>query len=111
MKPAYYVSLAAAALCLVLSVVIFVVGSLNQGGQTEVQQQQQQFQAQQEQINAGNAISQQVGPNLLRDMAISSIKNDKMKGVLTKHGYNVNYTPPGDTAPNATPPPTLRLGP
>lgn len=108
MKLAYYVSLAAAALCLLLSVIIFIVGSLNQGLQSEVTLQQQQLQAQQEQINAGNTISQQVGPNLLRDMAIASIKNDKMKGVLTKHGYNVNYNP-ATPAPAATP--SLRLGP
>ena len=105
MKVPFYVSVAASALCLVLSIVVFAVGASNQGVQAEVQKQQQTMQTQQEQINAGNAISQQVGPNLLRDMAISSTKNEKMKGVLSKHGYNVNYTPATPAPGGATPAP------
>jgi hypothetical protein len=46
-------------------------------------------QAQQQEIEAGNQISQQIGPNLLRDMAAASVKNEKMKALLAKHGYNV----------------------
>ena len=44
---------------------------------------------QQEQINTAQQISQQVGPALLRDLAVASIKNDKIKKILTSHGYNV----------------------
>jgi len=96
MKIPYYISIAASALCLILSIMVLAVGNSNQGLQDEVQKQQEALQAkqqalqtQQEEINAGNQISQQIGPNLLRDMAASSVKNEKMKALLSKHGYNV----------------------
>ena len=89
MKIPFYISVAASALCLILSVIVFAVGNSNQTLQGEVQKQQQALQAQQAEIEAGNQISQQIGPNLLRDMAASSVKNDKMKALLAKHGYNV----------------------
>jgi len=89
MKIPFYISVGASALSLILSIVIFAVGNSNQSLQTEVQKQQQALQTQQEEINAGNQISQQIGPNLLRDMAASSVKNEKMKALLAKHGYNV----------------------
>ena len=108
MNIAYYISVAASALSLVMAVIIFGVGYGNHGLQSEiqaqqieVQKQQADLQKQQEQINTGNQISQQVGPNLLRDMAVSSLKNDKMKALLSKHGYNVQQAtpPPGASAP------------
>lgn len=89
MKIPFYISVVASALCLILSIVVFAVGSSNQTLQGEVQKQQQALQAQQAEIEAGNQISQQIGPNLLRDMAASSVKNEKMKALLAKHGYNV----------------------
>jgi len=96
MKIPFYISTAATALCLLLSIVVFAVGRSNYSLQTEMQKQQkvlqghqQALQAQQEEINSGNQISQQIGPNLLRDMAASSVKNEKMKALLAKHGYNV----------------------
>ncbi len=89
MKIPFYISVGASALCLVLSIISFAVGNSNQSLQAEVQKQQQALQVQQEEINAGNQISQQIGPNLLRDMAASSVKNEKMKALLAKHGYNV----------------------
>jgi hypothetical protein len=98
MKIPFYVSLASTGLCLLLSIIIFAVGNSNQSIQAEVQKQQLELQKQQEQINTGNQISQQVGPNLLRDMATSSVKNEKMKALLAKHGYNVTYNPPASPA-------------
>jgi hypothetical protein len=89
MKISFYISVAASGLCLLLSIIIFAVGNSNQSLQLEVQKQQQELQKQQEQINTGNQISQTVGPNLLRDMAVSSVKNEKMKALLGKHGYSV----------------------
>ena len=89
MKISYYISLVASALSVVLAIVLLWIGNVNQGLQLEVQKQQQDLQAQQQVIEKGNAISQQVGPNILRDMAVSSLKNDKMKALLAKHGYNV----------------------
>lgn len=96
MKIPFYISTAASALCLVLSVVVFAIGRSNHGIQQDIkkqqqgiQTQQQALQGQQQEIEAGNQISQQIGPNLLRDMAAASVKNEKMKALLSKHGYNV----------------------
>lgn len=89
MKISYYISVVATALSVVLAVILLWVGNVNQGLQADIQKQQQDLQKQQEQINTGNSISQQVGPNLLRDMAVASLKNEKMKALLGKHGYNV----------------------
>lgn len=97
------ISTGTAVLCLVLGVWLFVLGGKSQSLQSELQKlqqesqnqqqilqaKQQQLQSQQEIINAGNTISQQVGPALLRDMATLSIKNEKLKNLLAKHGYNV----------------------
>ena len=111
MKIPFYISTAASGLSLILSIVIFTVGNSNQGLQMEVQKQQQELQKQQDQINTGNQISQQVGPALLRDMAASSVKNEKMKALLAKHGYNVEYKPPTSPAPGtATPAPARPAG-
>lgn len=114
MKLSFYISVAASALCLVLSIVLFVVGGINQGLQTDVQAQQAEYQKQQDEINRGNSISQQVGPALLRDMAVASTKNEKMKQLLAGNGYTVNVaTPPpgsspapGAAAPRSTAPAT-----
>ena len=115
-------STGASILCLVLCIWLFILGSSGQGVQSELQKlqqevqdrqqvlegKQQQLQAQQEQINAGNTISQQVGPALLRDLATLSVKNEAMKKLLSKHGYNVEVKPdeskPG-TKPETKPAP------
>lgn len=99
MKISFYISVAAAGLSLLLSIIIFAVGNSNQSLQAEIQKQQLELQKQQEQISTGNQISQQVGPNLLRDMAVVSLKNDKMKALLGKHGYNVQQATPAPGAP------------
>ena len=89
MKITFYISVAASGLCLLLSIIILAVGNSNQSLQQEVQKQQQELQKQQEQINTGSQIQQKVGPALLQDMAQVSLKNEKMKALLGKHGYNV----------------------
>jgi len=61
----------------------------NQALRKELLQRQAAVQAQQEQINQGTVIAQQIGPNLLHDMAEASAKNEKMKQLLAKHGYTV----------------------
>lgn len=114
MKISFLVSVATAALSLVLAIIVLIVGFTNhslqteiQGQQKEIQKQQAEIQKQQEEINKGNSISQQVGPNLLRDMAVASLKNEKMKTLLGKHGYNVQQqaTPaPGTPAAPASAP-------
>lgn len=118
MKIPFYISVAATTLCLILSIVVFAVGGSNRSIQEEIkkqqqglqaqqkaiQVQQQMLQAQQEEINAGNQISQQIGPNLLRDMAASSVKNVKMKELLAKHGYNIATPAPATPKVAPTPP-------
>jgi len=107
MKLSFYISVAASALCLVLSVVVLIQGNINQGLQNDIQTQQGLYQKQQDEINRGNAISQQVGPALLRDMAVSSTKNEKMKQLLAANGYTVNLATPApgsSPAPGATAP-------
>jgi hypothetical protein len=99
----FLVSTGASAISLILGIWLFALGGTNQSLQNELQKKQQdaqtqqqvlqtkqqQYQVQQEQINQGNQISQQVGPAVLRDMAERSIKNDKIKKILSSHGYNV----------------------
>jgi hypothetical protein len=105
MKIYFYISVAASALCLVLSIVLFAVGSSNQSLQNDVQKQQVELQKQQGEINKGQEIQQKVGPNLLRDMAVVSVKDENMKKLLAKNGYTVNM-PPASPAPAATPAPS-----
>jgi len=102
----FLIATGASALSLLLGVWLFFLSGTNQSLSSVLQQRQQEvqtqqqalsvkqqtLQAQQEQITAGNTISQQVGPALLREMAVASIKNDKMKKILTKYGYNVEMT-------------------
>ncbi len=102
MKLSFYISVAAAALCLVLSIILLIQGNINQGLQNDIQVQQAEYQKQQDEINRGNVISQQVGPALLRDMAVASTKNEKMKALLASNGYTVNLATP---APGASPAP------
>ena len=106
MKIPFYISIGASSVCLILSIVVFAIGLSNQSLQDEVQKQQEAIQAQQQtlqaqqvEIDAGIQINQKVGPELLRDMAASSVKNDKMKQLLAKHGYNVQVNTPAPATP------------
>jgi hypothetical protein len=117
MKISFYIAVATSALSLVLAVIVLFVGYGNQGLQTEiqgqqkeVQKQQQELQKQQQIIDTAVQIQKQVGPALLQDMAVVSLKNTPMKELLSKHGYNVQ--PPASPAPGGggasapTPPPS-----
>jgi septal ring factor EnvC (AmiA/AmiB activator) len=53
----------------------------------DLRTQQEVLQAQQVQIDKGNALSQQLWPSLLRDMAASAMTNERMKSLLVSHGY------------------------
>jgi hypothetical protein len=103
MKIPFYISVGASGICLLLSIIILTVGGSNQSLQNEIQKQQQALQAQQEPINAGSQISTTVGPNLLKDMATSAVKNDKMKSLLAKHGYNIQVNTPAPGAGTPAP--------
>ncbi len=52
---------------------------------------QEKLQAEQADISRGT-MSQQVGSNLLRDIALASQKSAKLKDVLTKNGYTLKAT-------------------
>ncbi|MGB8170637.1 MAG: hypothetical protein WCF18_24245 [Chthoniobacteraceae bacterium] len=115
----FIIATGASALSLLLGIWLFVLSGTNQGLQNQLQKlqqdvqsqqqtlqvKQQAFQAQQEQINTAQQISQQVGPALLRDMAVASIKNDKIKKILTSHGYNVELKDEGKDGKPASPSP------
>lgn len=108
MKIPFYVSVAASGLCVILSIVLFIFGGIDQGLQVEIQKQQQELQKQQDQINTGNTISKEVGPKLLQDMAIVSVKDEKMRQLLAKHGYTVSTPTPApgaSAAPASSPAP------
>lgn len=114
----FLIATGASAVSLLLGVWLFFLGNTNQSLQSDIQKlqqevqsqqgvlqvKQQQLQVQQEQINTANTISQQVGPALLRDMAVVSIKNDKIKKILSSHGYTVEQKDEKAPAPGAAAP-------
>ncbi len=67
--------------CFCLSLVSIVFARANQQLQADVQ-------AQQVLINKG-AVSQQIGANLLREMAAVAQTDEKMKALLRDKGYNL----------------------
>ena len=110
MKFSSVLSVAAAALALLLSVWFFFVTTKNQSLQSDLQRkqqtiqtrtqavqlQQQQLQAQQEQINAGTTLAQQVGPAVLKDLGTRAIqnKNDNIRTLLSKYGVTISEATP-----------------
>jgi NADH:ubiquinone oxidoreductase subunit 6 (subunit J) len=85
----YNVSLALSVVVLLLTITLIVTGKTNQDIQ-------QQLQKQQLEINKGQ-VSQQIGTALLKDMAVASVNNSKIKDLLAKHGFTVsqNQKPAG----------------
>ncbi len=75
--------------CLILSLVTIVFARQNRKLQGEVQ-------AQQAIINKG-ALSQQIGANLLREMATTAQNDEKIRQLLQQNGYSL--------APSAASPP------
>jgi hypothetical protein len=70
-------------------------------------------QNQEKQIDIGKTLAQSLGPHLLRDLAIASFENDKIKDLLKRHGYSVQ-APSGEAVKQAkaraateTPPPVV----
>lgn len=91
----FYITVALAAACLILSIAVIALGQSNQHLQVEAQNQQNE-------INRGN-MSQQIGTKILQDMASVSVKNEKMKDVLAKNGYSVSVNPSPASSPTPTP--------
>ncbi len=57
----------------------------------DLQEQEEALRAQQILIDKGNALSQQVGPNLLRDMTLLANKDERIRDLLANHGLNVPH--------------------
>jgi hypothetical protein len=70
--------------------------------QTQTAALRQQLQAQQEKLNKGSAISETVGPAVVRDIASLSEKtgNSRLGDLLKRHGVQVRGAN-GDLAPEA----------
>jgi predicted Zn-dependent protease len=81
-----YLTSGLGALAILLVIALITLSQANQGLTKSLQQQQ-------EVINRGTIISQQVGQPVLRDMATVSLQNEKMKELLARHGFNVTKNP------------------
>lgn len=77
--------------CLCLSLVTIVLTRGNRQLQETVQEQQTT-------INKG-ALSQQLGSNLLREMAQVARTDGKMRDLLKGNGYNLTTEPPAASSP------------
>jgi len=93
--PLYIVAVVLSLVPLVLVINLIFMGQKNQTLQT-------QLQAQQEEINKGS-MTQQVGVNILKEIAAASVKDSALKDVLTKNGYSVSVNASPSPAPAATP--------
>jgi hypothetical protein len=78
-----------ACLCLALVTIVFA---------RENRKLQEAVQAQQALINKG-ALSQQIGVNLLREMAAAAQSDDKMRQLLRDNGYNLSSPTPASPRP------------
>ena len=78
--------------CVGLSVGIIFVSQRNTTMQNDIQARQQQL---------NNSVlgpqAQQITTSIMQDMAAIAAKNDKMRGLLAKHGYNVATPTPEST--------------
>ena len=79
--------------CVALSVSAVISGKANQNLQAEVQ-------AQQTEINKGT-MGQQIGTNLLRDIAVAAAKDNQLRDLLTRNGFTLteNASPTPSPAP------------
>ncbi|MEO8043666.1 MAG: hypothetical protein ABI674_02060 [Spartobacteria bacterium] len=77
--------------CLCLSLVTIVFARENRKLQQSVQEQQVI-------INKGN-LSQQIGTNLLREMAAVAQTDEKMRALLQQNGFSLSTEPAASPAP------------
>jgi len=104
--PQYFITLTLSAFCIVLSIVVIWQGQSSQALQLQFQQKQIEVQTEvqkrQDEINRGGQ-SQQIGSNLLKDIAAAAynpngtVKDEKLKDLLTKNGISVNVNQPSPT--------------
>jgi hypothetical protein len=91
----FFVVLTLSSLCLVLALTVTWLSQASVRAQLELQRQQ-------DEINRGN-LSQQVGGNILREMAAISVTNSNMKDLLARNGYNVAINPAASNAARSNP--------
>jgi predicted Holliday junction resolvase-like endonuclease len=104
MKPPLFITAVILSLIpLILVINLIFMGQKNQTLQTQAQMQQ-------EAINKGSMI-QQVGVNILKEVAAGSVKDDKLKEVLNKSGYSLTPTNPSPAAASASPSPAASATP
>lgn len=88
MKPwQFYTSTAVAGLALLLTIALLVITTSNRTLERGLQEQQVN-------INRGQ-MSQQVGTAVVKDLAVASVANSKIKDLLAKHGITVNQNTNG----------------
>lgn len=90
----YFIILLLSIVCVVLSVSLVLTFRANQRVQMGLQANQQR-------LNSGilGPQGQQIGNNLLQDMANTATRNENMRKLLAKHGYQIQ--PTASTATNA----------
>jgi predicted Holliday junction resolvase-like endonuclease len=94
--PQFIVAVILSLVPLILVINLIFIGQKNQSLQA-------QLQAQQEEINKGS-MTQQIGVNILKEIAAASVKDEKLKEVLNKNGYSVTVNSPSPSpSPAATP--------
>ncbi len=80
-----------AAVCLLLSVVTIVFARQNRKLQQGIQDQQSI-------INKGS-LSQQIGTNLVREMAVAAQTDEKIRALLQENGFNLTPAPTASPSP------------
>jgi hypothetical protein len=77
----YVLAVVLGAICVGLSAAVIVSSKSNEDLQAELQ-------AQQIEINKG-IHSQQIGTNLVREIAVAAEKNQKLRDLLMRHGFTL----------------------
>ena len=93
--PQFAVTVALSVIPLILVIYLIVKGPQNQSLQAQVQTQQ-------EEINKGS-MAQQIGTSLLKDIGQASLKDDKLKEVLSENGFTIRNSASPTAPPTATP--------
>jgi G:T/U-mismatch repair DNA glycosylase len=99
----FYITLALAAVSLVLSLVVILQGESSISAQKAFQERQTAIQTEvqqkQTEVNEGTT-GNQITVNMVKDIAAAAynqttgaVKNEKLKELLTRYGINVTVTP------------------
>ncbi len=98
----YYIAVILGVISLSLTVVVACYTQSNQQIQNQVQNRQVE-------LNQGST-AQQLATNILQDVAVASLKNQKLKDLLTKNGYTVTVNNPTATPSPADSPAASKPG-